>query len=69
MLKLYKSSIHHSHWIASVPGAGWVMFPAKAGGWEHRQPARGIDPLYLRQVPARLAMECGFPQPELAGAA
>lgn len=29
-----------------------------------RQPARGLDPLHLREAPARLAQEAGFPQGE-----
>jgi hypothetical protein len=49
------------------------MFPARENGWELRQPARGLDPLHLREVPAKLARNTGFPQenilPDLAGAA
>lgn len=69
MAKLYKSAIHGNHWIASVPGLGWFMFPARENGWEERKPARGLDPLYLREVPARLGENAGFPpyrhEPEL----
>ena len=61
MAKLYKSTVHLNHWIASVPGLGWYMFPARENGWEDRQPARGIDPLYLREAPARLGARAGFP--------
>ncbi len=64
MIKLYRSAIHRNHWIANVPGTGWVMFPAKENGWEVRQPAKGLDPLYLRRVPSRMAAEAGFPQPD-----
>jgi hypothetical protein len=60
--KLYKSTVHHNHWIASLPGLGWFMFPARENGWEDRQPARGLDPLYLREVPARLGEDAGFPR-------
>jgi hypothetical protein len=38
------------------------MFPARENGWEQRQPARGLDPLHLRQMPVRCAMDAGFPQ-------
>ncbi len=73
MIKLYQSTIHRNHWIAHISGAGWVMFPARENGWEERQPARGLDPLYLREAPARLAADAGFPQsqdaPELVPAA
>jgi hypothetical protein len=59
--KLYTSAIHRDHWIASVAGLGWFMFPARENGWEERRPARGLDPLYLREVPARLGENAGFP--------
>lgn len=63
MTKLYRSTIHDQYWVAYVPGQGWVSFPAKENGWDMRVPARGLDPLYLRQVPARMAAAAGFPQP------
>jgi hypothetical protein len=62
-MKLYRSSLHRNQWIAHVPGAGWLVFPARENGWDLRSPARGLDPLYLREVPARLAVDAGFPQP------
>ncbi len=62
MAKLYKSSLHNNNWVAYVEGIGWVMFPARENGWELRRPARGIDPLHLREMPARLAASAGFPQ-------
>src|SRR5690242_5328571 len=61
MFKLYKSSCHPRHWIAYVPGTGWLIFPIKPNGWEQRQPARGLDPMHLRQVPAVEAAAAGFP--------
>ncbi len=64
MIRLYRSAIHRNHWIAHIPETGWVIFPAKENGWEERQPARGLDPLYLRQAPASSAFEAGFPQPD-----
>jgi hypothetical protein len=60
--KLYKSTVHSNHWIASIPGLGWFVFPARENGWEDRQPARGLDPLYLREVPAKLGENAGFPR-------
>jgi hypothetical protein len=36
------------------------MFPAEAGGWEKRQPARALDPLDVREVPLRLAFNTGI---------
>jgi hypothetical protein len=61
MFKLYKSSCHPRLWIAYLPGSGWVMFPIAPNGWEKRQPARGLDPMHLRQVPATEALAAGFP--------
>ena len=61
MLKLYKSSCHPRHWVAYVPGSGWLIFPIKPNGWAQRQPARGLDPMHLRQVPTTDAAGAGFP--------
>jgi hypothetical protein len=36
------------------------MFPAESGGWEKREPARGIDPLDVREVPLRLGFATGI---------
>ena len=61
MIKLYTSLDHPKHWIACVAGAGWVAFPRTENGWEDRHPARGLDPLHLREVPVRLAAKTGAP--------
>ncbi|MGO9261700.1 MAG: hypothetical protein ACLQU1_36170 [Bryobacteraceae bacterium] len=70
-MKLYRSAVHPGCWVAYVPGSGWVVFPARENGWEKRRPARGLDPVHLRQVPLSFAAETGIPDPEseLAGAA
>jgi hypothetical protein len=60
-MKLYRSAKHGTGWFAFAPEIGWVMFPAEVGGWTKRQPARGIDPLYVREVPLRLAFNTGIP--------
>jgi hypothetical protein len=60
--KLYRSAVHNNYWIAFTNDQGWVAFPDKENGWEQRHPARGIDPLYLREAPASLAASAGFPQ-------
>ncbi len=62
MRKLYRSAVHKNYWIAFTKDQGWVAFPDKENGWEQRHPARGIDPLYLREAPAKLAANAGFPQ-------
>ena len=64
MMKLYRSSTHPRHWVAYVPGNGWVAFPAREGGWAERHPARGLDPLHLREVSLDLAANTGLGQPE-----
>jgi len=60
MIKLYTSAKHPQHWIAYVPGTGWTMFPAVENGWERRQPARGLDPMHVREVLLRLAANTGL---------
>ena len=60
MIKLYKSAKHPQHWIAYVPGAGWLMFPAQEGGWEKRKPARGLDPMHVREGLLQLASNTGL---------
>jgi hypothetical protein len=65
-MKLYKSQTSPQQWIAYVPGTGWIAFPARENGWDERHPARGLDPLHLRQVPLELAVNTGMPVDELA---
>ncbi len=60
MIKLYKSTTHLQHWIAYVPGMGWMKFPAEENGWEKRKPANGLDPMHLREVPLGLASNTGL---------
>jgi hypothetical protein len=60
-MKLYRSINHPNQWFAFSQSTGWVMFPAEPGGWSKRQPARGMDPMYVREVPARLALDTGMP--------
>ena len=64
MIRLYKCALHPRQWVAYVPGSGWVAFPAREHGWSERHPARGLDPLYLREVPASMAADSGFLDPE-----
>jgi hypothetical protein len=63
-MKLYRSAVHPGSWVAYVPESGWVVFPAREHGWEVRRPARGLDPVHLRQVPVELAAETGILEPE-----
>ena len=65
MIKLYRDALHPRNWVAYIPKIGWVAFPAVENGWEHREPARGLDPLHLREVPLRKGFAAGIPQPEL----
>jgi hypothetical protein len=60
-MKLYRSKAYPDRWYACSIATGWVMFPAIEGGWEKRQPARGIDPITIRQVPLQLAASTGIP--------
>jgi hypothetical protein len=65
MVRLYRSSVHPRHWVAYVPGTGWMAFPDRENGWEERHPARGLDPLYLREVPLQMAAKTGMLESEL----
>jgi hypothetical protein len=59
-MKLYRSIKYSARWFAFSPDTGWVMFPAEVGGWEKREPARGIDPLDVREVPLRFGFNTGI---------
>ena len=60
-MKLYRSSNYPAQWFAYGPNVGWVMFPAEVNGWEKRRPARGFDPVDVREVPLRLGFNTGIP--------
>jgi hypothetical protein len=62
MIRIYQSATHPGQFVAYGPGIGWVAFPAIENGWAERRPARGLDPVHLREVPASLAAKTGFPQ-------
>ena len=63
MLELFRSSLLLTHWVAHSEGLGWVMFPAKANGWNERKPYRG-ETAGLMRIPQRLAFNTGFPHPD-----
>jgi len=43
------------------------MFPAEVGGWQKRQAARGVDPIYMREVPLRMGLNTGIPGAGVSG--
>jgi hypothetical protein len=59
-MKLYKNALRPNYWVAHLPGTGWMAFPARPNGWDDRHPARGLDPLHLREVPRKMAAETGL---------
>jgi len=67
VVKLYRSAVHPQHWIAYGDDIGWVMFPAKVGGWNERRAATGLHPKYLFPIPLRLAFNTGLPEAEQNG--
>ena len=69
MIKLYRDAQHPTNWVAYVPKVGWVAFPAIENGWDRRAPARGLDPLFLREVPLEKGFAAGLPRPQLLQAA
>ena len=68
-MKLYRSNNYPTRWYAHSEFTGWVMFPAETDGWQKRLPARGVDPMHLRQVPLHLASATGIPCPGIPEAA
>jgi len=69
MIKLYRDALRPKNLVAYVPEGGWVVFPAKENGWENRSAARGLDPLYLREVPLEQGFAAGVPHAEFSPAA
>jgi hypothetical protein len=59
-MKLYRNSRYPNRWYAYSVATGWIMFPAAPNGWEKREPARGVDPLYTREVSLKLAAGTGM---------
>jgi hypothetical protein len=43
------------------------MFPADIGGWQKREPARGVDPIDMREVPLRMGFNTGIPGATVSG--
>ena len=62
MIRLYRDGQRPKTWVAHTD-AGWVVFPATENGWERRTTARGLDPLFLREVPLQNGLAAGVPQP------
>jgi hypothetical protein len=62
-MKLYQSAVHPGQWLAYGNEIGWVAFPAVENGWQARRPARGLDPVHLREVPLAMAAGAGISQP------
>ena len=60
-MKLYRHNRYPNRWYAHGEFTGWVMFPAEPNGWDKREPARGVDPLYTREVALNLASGTGLP--------
>jgi hypothetical protein len=63
MLKLYRSYRHQGAWVAYSSETGWVIFPETENGWEQRKPAKGLDPMHLRQMPIGMAASTGIQSP------
>jgi hypothetical protein len=60
-IKLYQSIRNSQAWIAYTNEEGYVVFPARVGGWSARRPVSGLDPFDLREVPITHAFNTGLP--------
>ncbi|MEO8594867.1 MAG: hypothetical protein ABI759_16225 [Candidatus Solibacter sp.] len=60
-MRLFVDRRVEGYWFAQSASTGWVRFPAVVGGWEKHEPAMGLDPLYLREVPIRQGFNTGIP--------
>jgi hypothetical protein len=60
MPRLYRSAAHPYHWFVYVDDSGWLLFPAKVGGWESRRPANGLDLGELFEAPLWLSFHTGL---------
>jgi len=60
MPRLYRSTAHPHHWVAYTDETGWLVFPAKVGGWEARRPAAGLNPCELFETPLWLSFHTGL---------
>lgn len=60
-MKRYRSTMYSARWLVFSRKIGWLMFPAEVGGWKKREPARGIGPLEMREIPLSLESKAGIP--------
>jgi hypothetical protein len=60
MPKLYRSASYPSHWFVYTEDAGWLLFPAKLGGWDARRPATDLDPARLFETPLWMSFHTGL---------
>jgi hypothetical protein len=68
MPRLYRSAAHPYHWVYYSDAAGWLLFPAKSGGWEARHPVTGLDRTRLFEAPLWLSFHTGLWEEVQAGA-
>lgn len=64
-MKLYSDPNYPNRWYAHDRSTGWWMFPSETNGWAKRLPARGMDPLRVREVPVEMAADTAFPAAQL----
>jgi hypothetical protein len=60
MPRLYRSPAHPHHWFVYTEDAGWLLFPAKVGGWDSRQPAVSVECAKLFETPLWLSFHTGL---------
>jgi hypothetical protein len=62
-MKLFRSPLLHSDWIACTADDRWFKFPAQVDGWEQRAIYMG-DRKDLIPVAPWSAFNTGFPHPD-----
>lgn len=64
MPRLYRSGRDLGHWFVFDRSFGWMIFPARLGGWAERRPLPTVYGLGLHEVPLWLSFNTGLLETE-----
>jgi len=68
-ITLFRSPAHQQHWIAHSERSGWIIFPARVGGWSARTAYPEGGGASLQPVPLWMAFNTGLLEAILSRAA